>query len=226
MPGIVAAERDQVISIVGGQNRVPPQLPSGLLLDRNPVNYFNTTVWNSYANQPAAQIIRLAEAQYTFRWPGAASSRISTPEWTPIIRPCNPFCCRVMTSLGTRLVVPSSRILRPRATPLPECQLAIVNQSSAAILDQSSAAILDGTQYAAFGHGTMVMGRNPSRRSESAADASQNLPLGRTGFSPTFCAASITRAEPAEGERHQHELDTPTNSPEFSKALDYSNGQG
>ena len=37
-----------------------------------------------------------------------------------------------------------------------------VNQSSAAILDQSSAAILDGnTQYAAFGHGTMVMGVDP-----------------------------------------------------------------
>jgi len=64
-----------------------------------------------------------------------------------------------MTSLGTRLVVPSSRILRPRRhPPCPNCQLAIVNQSSAAILDQSSAAILDGTQYAAFGHGTMVMG--------------------------------------------------------------------
>jgi subtilisin family serine protease len=38
-------------------------------------------------------------------------------------------------------------------------QPAIVNQSSAAILDQSSAAILDqNTRYAAFGHGTMVMG--------------------------------------------------------------------
>ncbi len=66
LPGIVAAERDQVISIVGGPNRVPTPLPSGLLLDRSPVNYFNTTVWNSYANQPAAQIVRLAEAQYTF----------------------------------------------------------------------------------------------------------------------------------------------------------------
>jgi subtilisin family serine protease len=38
-------------------------------------------------------------------------------------------------------------------------QPAIVNQSSAAILDQSSAAILDqNVKYAAFGHGTMVMG--------------------------------------------------------------------
>jgi len=28
-------------------------------------------VWNSYANQPAAQIIRLAEAQYTFQVAGS-----------------------------------------------------------------------------------------------------------------------------------------------------------
>src|SRR4029077_4774818 len=42
-------------------------------------------------------------------------------------------------------------------SPCP--QPAIVNQSSAAILDQSSAAILDqNVKYAAFGHGTMVMG--------------------------------------------------------------------
>ena len=34
-----------------------------------------------------------------------------------------------------------------------------VNQSTAAVLDQSTAAVLDGNPaYAAFGHGTMVMG--------------------------------------------------------------------
>jgi hypothetical protein len=39
------------------------------------------------------------------------------------------------------------------------CSPAIVNQQSAAILDQQSAAILDtNPKYAAFGHGTMVMG--------------------------------------------------------------------
>src|SRR5262249_14465648 len=42
--------------------------------------------------------------------------------------------------------------------PCPNCQAAIVNQSTAAVLDQSTAAVLDGTPYAAFGHGTMVAG--------------------------------------------------------------------
>ncbi len=37
--------------------------------------------------------------------------------------------------------------------------IAQVNQSTAAVLDQSTAAVLDGNpQYAAFGHGTMVLG--------------------------------------------------------------------
>src|SRR5207237_6532820 len=43
--------------------------------------------------------------------------------------------------------------------PCPSCSSAQVNQSTAAVLDQSTAAVLDGNdQYAAFGHGTMVMG--------------------------------------------------------------------
>jgi hypothetical protein len=33
-----------------------------------------------------------------------------------------------------------------------------VNQSTAAVLEQSTAAVLEGSQYAAFGHGTMVLG--------------------------------------------------------------------
>jgi len=47
----------------------------------------------------------------------------------------------------------------PTPQACPGCSPAVVNQSSAAILDQSSAAILDqNPKYAAFGHGTMVMG--------------------------------------------------------------------
>src|SRR5437773_10858972 len=43
--------------------------------------------------------------------------------------------------------------------PCTDCAPARVNQSTAAVLDQSTAAVLDGkVQYAAFGHGTMVMG--------------------------------------------------------------------
>ncbi len=42
--------------------------------------------------------------------------------------------------------------------PCATCAAAYVNQHTAAMLDQHTAAMLDGSQYAAFGHGTMVMG--------------------------------------------------------------------
>jgi subtilisin family serine protease len=42
--------------------------------------------------------------------------------------------------------------------PCETCAAAYVNQHTAAMLDQHTAAMLDGSQYAAFGHGTMVMG--------------------------------------------------------------------
>src|SRR5712664_4677254 len=168
MPGIGAAERDQVISIVGGQNSVPTQLPSGLLLDRSPVNYFNTAVWNSYANQPAAQIIRLAEAQYTFQVAGSGIvADIDTgvdpkhPALQPVLVPGYDFTRNQSdTSELNDLTQSDFPVYPPPACSATSCSSpATVNQSSAAILDQSSAAILDqNPKYAAFGHGTMVMG--------------------------------------------------------------------
>src|SRR6266404_7304875 len=168
MPGIVAAEQDRVISIVGGPNRVPTPLPGGLLLDRNTINYFNTTVWNSYANQPAAQIVRLAEAQYTFQVSGSGIvADIDTgvdpihPALQPVLLPGYDFTRNQSdTSELNDLTQSDFPVYPPPVCSATSCSSpATVNQSSAAILDQSSAAILDqNPKYAAFGHGTMVMG--------------------------------------------------------------------
>ena len=59
--GIVDFEIDQLISLLG-PNVVPSPPPSGLMSDRTPVPYFGTTVWNSYANQPAAQKVQVSNA--------------------------------------------------------------------------------------------------------------------------------------------------------------------
>src|SRR5258708_36320985 len=61
--GIVSIEADRLMPI--------PQpslssIPSGLY-DTAPVNYYGATVWHGYAAQPAAQIIRLQDAQNGFR---------------------------------------------------------------------------------------------------------------------------------------------------------------
>src|SRR5882762_7647144 len=159
MPGIVAAELDRVISLIGGLNKVPTPLPTGLLSDRTPVNYFGGTVWNSYANQPAARIVRLSEAQNTFQVAGSGIvADIDTgvdpnhPALQPVLLPGYDF---------TRNQPNGSEMTDFAGPPPPPntTNVAKVNQSTAAVLDQSTAAVLDGNpQYAAFGHGTMVLG--------------------------------------------------------------------
>src|SRR5713226_6560580 len=61
--GIVRVEADNLLPIP----HVPVgSMPSGLY-DTTPMNYYGTTVWHGYAAQPAAQIIRLQDAQNGFR---------------------------------------------------------------------------------------------------------------------------------------------------------------
>ena len=168
LPGIIDAEVDQLISLVGEPNLVPTPLPSGLMSNRNLVGSCGSAVavWDSYANQPAASIVRVQEAQTQFCGTGIVAD-IDTgvdpdhPALTGVLLPGYDF---------TRNQQGASELndLNPADFPTyppPQCSSstcpspAIVNQSSAAILDQSSAAILDqDPQYAAFGHGTMVMG--------------------------------------------------------------------
>src|SRR6267378_4263376 len=163
MPGIVAAELDQVISMVGRLNRVPTPLPSGLLSDRTPVNYFGATVWNSYANQPGARIVRLSEAQNTFQVTGSgivADIDTGVDPNHPALQPV------LLSGYDFTRNQPGGSEMTDYTGPPPSgntTNIANVNQSTAAVLDQSTAAVLDCNgaspcQYAAFGHGTMVMG--------------------------------------------------------------------
>jgi len=69
LPGIVDAELDQLISLLGGLNKATTA-PSALS-DSTPVTYFNSTVWNGYANQPAAQIVRVSAAHTQFQVAGS-----------------------------------------------------------------------------------------------------------------------------------------------------------
>ncbi len=72
-PGIVDAELDQLISLVGGLNTLTVPPPG--LTDNSPANLFGTKVWNGYANQPASAIVHVQEL-----------SRTLTREWIPAIR--------------------------------------------------------------------------------------------------------------------------------------------
>jgi hypothetical protein len=164
LTGIVSAELDQLISLIGGL-LVPSPLPTGLMSDRTlvplPGNPSGPMVWNSYANQPAATIVHVqtAQSQFNVTGLGGVIADIDTG-----VDPNHPVLAGVLLpgydftrnqSGGSEL----TDFTDPTPQPCTTCSPAVVNQSSAAILDQSSAAILDqNTKYAAFGHGTMVMG--------------------------------------------------------------------
>ncbi len=169
LTGFVAAEVDQGLNLVG-PNLVPTSISATLMSDRSTVAYpanSTTMVWNSYANQQAAAIVEVQNAQSTFHVTGTGIvADIDTG-----VDPGHPALQGVLLqgfdftrnqAGGSELndLAPSDfPVYPPPACTSTTCPSAAkVNQSSAAILDQSSAAILDGSKYAAFGHGTMVMG--------------------------------------------------------------------
>lgn len=63
-PGIADAEVDQVLTIVSDLANVAT-IPPGLS-DNTQIDYFGSQVWNGYANQPAASIVRVPDAHTAF----------------------------------------------------------------------------------------------------------------------------------------------------------------
>lgn len=157
LPGIVDAEADQVLTLDSGLATLTAAPAE--LTQNSPVSYYGAQVWYGYANQPAAQIVRVSDAHTSF---GITGSGIVADIDTGV-DPTHPALANILLPGYdfTRNQSGASELSDyPFAPPqpCPACPAASVNQSSAAILDQSSAAILDGTPYAAFGHGTMVVG--------------------------------------------------------------------
>src|SRR6266568_3134393 len=171
LTGFVDAEVNQVLNLVGGLNLVPTPISPTLMQDRSstpyPAGSTTQTAWNSYVNQPAASIVGIQNAQKAFNVTGnGIVADIDTgvdpnhPVLQPVLVPGDGYDFTRNQPGGSEL-----NDLPPTFSSPPPCsstscpQPAQVNQSTAAVLDQSTAAVLDGnSQYAAFGHGTMVMG--------------------------------------------------------------------
>ena len=160
LTGVVDAELDQVVNVAtgGAQATTPP--PS--LVDTTPVQYYGSTAWSGYVNQPATQIISLAQAQQSFNVSGTGIiADIDTgvdpnhPVLLPVLVPGYDF---------TRNQPGGSEMNDlPSGTPQPEspcvnCTPGQVNQHSIAMVDQHSIAMVDQSGYQDFGHGTMVAG--------------------------------------------------------------------
>lgn len=155
--GIQSIEPDTLLPIPA----VPlNNIPYGLY-DNTLVNYYGTLVTHGYAAQPAAQIIRLSDAQNGFSVAGTGIVAVidtgvdpNHPVLYPVLLQGYDFT-RNQPGASEWLDVSQSGL---SITGTQTAQPVKVQQSSAAILDQSSAAILDGSPYVAFGHGTMTSG--------------------------------------------------------------------
>jgi Subtilase family len=238
--GIVDAEVNQVLNLVNNlTNLVPSTIPSTLLQDRNstpyPVGSTTQTAWNSYVNQPAASIVGVQNAQKTFNvlGTGIVVADIDTgvdpnhPVLQSVLVPGDGYDFTRNQPGGSELndLPPSF----PTPTPCTSATCpapARVNQSSVAVLDQSSVAVLDGnSQYAAFGHGTMVMGII-----HLVAPTAQLMPLKAFQSNGTAALSDILRAIYYGVQNKANVInmsfDTKTSSAELQKALDYTNQQG
>jgi len=232
--GIVNAEVDQLLNLVDLTNLLPTPIPISVLADRSSVTYAGTAVWNSYANQPASSIVEVQNAQKTFNVTGTGIvADIDTgvdpnhPVLQPVLVPGDGYDFTRNQAGGSEMTDLNPTDFNPYPPQsCPTCQPATVNQSTAAVLDQSTAAVLDGNgvpnKYAAFGHGTMVMGII-----HLVAPTAQLMPLKAFHSDGTASLSDILRAIYYAVQNNANVInmsfDTKTSSAELQKALDYAN---
>lgn len=237
LPGIVNAEVDQVLNLVplSALNQLPAPLPAGLLSGRTLAAYppnSGSLVWDSYVNQPAAGIVKVPQAQNQF---GVRGSGIVADIDTGV-DPNHPALQGVLLAGYdfTRNQAGASELSDLTtsdfpAYPPPNCSSATcpsparVNQSTAAVLDQSTAAVLDGkVQYAAFGHGTIIMGVI-----HLVAPTAKLLPLKAFRADGTGNLSDILRAIYYAVQNNANVInmsfDFKTASTELQNALNYAN---
>jgi subtilisin family serine protease len=221
--GIKSIEPDQLLPIpLKPTSSIPPGLN-----DRTPVNYYGTLVWHGYAAQPAAQIIRLADAQNGFNIGGTGIVAVidtgvdtSHPVLQPVLLPGYDFT-RNQPGASELLDVPQLENDNDSNDQSP----AFVQQSSVAVLDQSSVAVLDGGPYSAFGHGTMTSGLV-----HLVAPKSKILPLKAftsdgSGYLSNIVAA-LYYAVQHQANVVNMSFDVSTPSAALSQAVSYANQKG
>jgi thermitase len=176
-------------------------------------------------NQPAAQIIRVAQAHSVFNVTGSGIvADIDTG-----VDPNHPALQGVLLAGydftrnqpgGSEL----NDISMSSPPPCETCAAAYVNQHTAAMLDQHTAAMLDGSQYAAFGHGTMVLGVI-----HLVAPTAKLLPLKAFSANGNGSLANILAAIYYAVQNHANVInmsfDLTTSSTELGTAINYANSQ-
>jgi subtilisin family serine protease len=224
--GIQSVEPDRLLPL---PQKPINNIPSGLY-DTAPVNYYGAVVTHGYAAQPAAQIIRLTDAQNGFNVAGSGivavidtGVDVNHPVLSPVLLQGYDFT-RNQPGASEWLDVPELQNGNLSDGSENE-QPVVVQQSSAAILDQSSAAILDGGPYSAFGHGTMTTGLV-----HLVAPKAKILPLKAFTSNGQGYVSNIVAALYFAVQNHANvvnmSFDVSSPSPALSQAISYANQSG
>jgi large repetitive protein len=157
LPGIVDAEPDQLLQLTQSQSLTAP--PG--LWDTTPVNYYGTTAWDGYVNQPAVQIINLPTARSAFRVTGAGVVGVidtgvdpTQPALQGVLKQGYDFTRNQPGGSELADVGQSTMAVVNRSPSSP----GQVSQSTMAVVNQDEAIDFSQPQYADFGHGTMTSG--------------------------------------------------------------------
>jgi subtilisin family serine protease len=222
--GVVDAEVDQQLFMI--EAPVGP-IPESLL-DSTPVPYYTAPVWDGYANQPAAAIVQLQQAQATFGVTGSGivamiDTGVDTqhPALVPVLVPGYNFINNTPSGSEMGDVNESSAAVLDGGSPAP----AVVNSSTIAVVNESTAAVLDGGPNGAFGHGTMTAGIV-----HLVAPTAQIMPLKAFSADGTGYLSNIIRATyyaVANGSKViSMSFSFNSYSGEMARAINYANRNG
>ena len=219
--GILGVEPDSLARI---SNDRPP-IPSSLY-DTSPVSYYGVTVHQGYIQQPAVNIVRLADAQSRFHVSGTGTVAVidtgvdpNHPVLDPVLLQGYDFT-RNQNGGSER-----GDLSQSTAAVVDGVPPTYVNDNGAAIVDQSTAAVVDDGSHPDFGHGTMVSGVI-----HLVAPSAQILPLKAFNADGTGYTSDILRAVyfavRANVRIINMSFSMPQSSPEFRRSIDYANNSG
>jgi thermitase len=188
------------------------------------VQFYGSTVWNGYAAQPAANVVRANQAQTQFNVSGTGTIGIIDtgvdphPALVPVLVPGYDFTRNQAGSASESADLNQSTVaLLDGGSPV------LMNGSTIAVLNQSTVALLDGG-HSAFGHGTMVAGIV-----HLVAPTSSIMPLKAFSSDGTGYTSDIIRAVYYALQNQVSALNMsfsmPDPSAELKKALDYAASQ-
>jgi subtilisin family serine protease len=165
-PQVMGVEPDSLISLPELASTQTAAAANFRMPDKTPINYFHAAVWNGYVNQPAAGIVKNAQAHNVATGSGTVAVLDTGADFThagfgnSLVQGYDFVHNRSGGSELSDLDQSTTSILDQSTTSiLDRNTILALNQSTTSILDSRTAIALGQKRLpAAFGRGTMVAG--------------------------------------------------------------------